>query len=149
MNRKIEYEIKERREWWEIKGRMLGFDLSPLGPTAFWALFLAPWSETPNPIWLVGPRHTALYIEVGGSAGSDYEVDLSRHSHRHSPSRSERGVASDGKPPPSSLHRLPSPPTVVELMAPPANETPASASTAATTASMDGLRLLLFPSLSL
>jgi hypothetical protein len=48
------------------RGRMLDFDLPPLGPTAFWALFLASWSGAPNPIWLVGPRHTALYIEVGG-----------------------------------------------------------------------------------
>jgi hypothetical protein len=38
------------------RGIMLGFDLPPLGPMTFWALFSRPDR---------GPHHTALYIEVG------------------------------------------------------------------------------------
>jgi hypothetical protein len=52
---------------------------STIRPNGLLGLVLAPWSGAPNPIWLVGPCHTVLYIERG-PAGSRYEVHLSRHS---------------------------------------------------------------------
>jgi len=43
----------------------VGFDLPPIWPNGLIGPCLAPWSGAPNPIWLVGPRRTALYKEVG------------------------------------------------------------------------------------
>jgi hypothetical protein len=47
------------------RGRMLGFWSPTIRPNDLLGLVLALWSGAPNPTWLVGPRHTALYIEVG------------------------------------------------------------------------------------
>jgi hypothetical protein len=52
--------------WWDQGGRMLDWSphqwaQRPTGP-----LSLAPWSGAPNPRWLVGPCHTALYKGGGG-----------------------------------------------------------------------------------
>jgi hypothetical protein len=46
---------------------VLGFLSPTIRPNGLLGLVLAPWSGAPNPTWLVGPRHTALYIEVGAS----------------------------------------------------------------------------------
>jgi hypothetical protein len=85
---------------------MLSFDLPPLGLMVFWTLFSRSDRGCPT---LHGwwARHTALYIEVG-PAGSRYEVHPQPPLPTDIPrSRSERGAASDGKPPPSPLrHRL-------------------------------------------
>jgi hypothetical protein len=89
------------------RGRMLGFDLPPLGPMTFWALFSRPDRGRPTLHGWCTPV-TLRYYRGGGRPALGTRFTLSRHSPPIFPDPDlRRGIASDGKPPLSPLrHRL-------------------------------------------
>jgi hypothetical protein len=63
----------------------------PIGP-----LSLVPWSGAPNPRWLVGPCHSALYKGGGGHRLASRGSPPATHPHRHSLFRSTGSAAVTG-----------------------------------------------------
>jgi hypothetical protein len=136
------------------RGRMLGFDLPPLGLTTFWALFSCPDRGRPTLHGWWTPSHCAIY-RGGGRLALGTRFILSRHSPPIFPDPDPRGAQPvTGSRhrlhcTTTSLHRLLSPPNVTAgAQMASTNETPADASTtptAPTTTAFDGLRLHTTP----